>query len=367
MKKLSQSLQVLLMNIAVGFVDFIGKLQKKLLPPPFVLLKYAIENVVINRSIYVAAELGIADLLKDGPKSVEQLAKETDTNADTLYRIMRTLTGAGIFKAKKNRLFETNNLGKHLQTDREDSMVSFIKVAGAEWVYDIWGGLLKTTKTGKDFYENKYGRNFFDWLRDNSEVQKVFDEGMTSVSALSDIPVSKAYDFSAFKTVVDVGGGYGSQMITILNAFPDLKAFIFDLPLTIKIINEDNIFKQSDLDGKPGCIAGDFFESIPAGYDAYFMKSILHDWEDEKAVKILTNCRKAMRTDSTLLIVEHILKDDDNAPDYSKVLDINILALMGGRVRTKTEYGQIFEASGLKLTRVISTASPFSMIEAKPI
>jgi DNA-binding Lrp family transcriptional regulator len=367
MKKLIKPVQVLLMNIAVGFVDFLGKLQTKLLPPQFVLLKYAIGNVVTNRSIYVAAELGIADLLKDGPKTIEQLAKETDTNADTLYRIMRTLTGAGIFKAKKNRLFETNNLGTHLRTDLEDSMVSFIKVAGSEWVNDIWGGLLKTTKTGKDFYENKYGMNFFEWLRDNSEAQRVFDEGMTSVSALSDIPVSKAYDFSSFKTLVDVGGGYGSQMITILNTCPHLKAFIYDLPLTIKIINEDNIIKQSDLDGKLECIAGDFFESVPAGYDAYFMKSILHDWEDEKAVKILTNCRKAMRNDSKLLIVENVLKDDENAPDFSKVLDINVLALMGGRVRTKTEYGQILDASGLKLTRVIPTASPFSIIEAKPI
>lgn len=360
-------MQLFLMNVVMGFVDFLEKLRRKLLPPQVVFLNFAIGNIVIHRSIYVVAELKIADILKDGPKSIDQLARETQTDPDTLHRIMRTLTSVGIFKAKKNNHFETNKLGKFLQSDLEDSMYAFVKITGENWIADVWGDLLQTTKSGKDYYETKFGISFFEWLKENEIAQEEFDVAMTSISAMSDIPITQSYDFSDLKSIVDIGGGHGSQIITILKANPELKGILFDQPATVESLKIDDILKKEGLSGRLECVGGSFFDSAPAGYDAYFMKSILHDWDDEKAVKILTCCRKAMRKDSILLVTENILKEDENQPDFGKVLDINVLTLMGGRVRTREEYRKIFKDAGLDLIRVIPTPSPFSLLEAKPI
>jgi ribosomal protein RSM22 (predicted rRNA methylase) len=280
---------------------------------------------------------------------------------------MRTLTSVGIFRAKKNRHFETNKFGRHMQSDLDDSMYAFIKIVGKNWIADIWQNLLQTTRTGKDSYENTHGMNFFDWLKRNEEAQKEFDMGMTSISVMSDAPVAGAYDFSKFNTLVDVGGGHGSQMVAILKTYPHLKGVLFDVPAAIDSLNKDELSKNIGSNERIEYKGGNFFEAVPDGYDAYFMKSILHDWDDEKALKILQNCRKAMRKDSTLIIVENILKDDENEPDFAKFLDINVLALMGGRVRTIEECRSILGNVGLKLTRVIPTLSPFVLIEANPI
>jgi DNA-binding Lrp family transcriptional regulator len=367
MKKIVKAFKVMVMNVVMGFADFLVKLHTRLMPPQAALLNYAIGNMVIHKSIYVAAELGIADILKDGPKSIDQLAEMTGTDRDSLHRLMRTLTGAGIFRAKKNGYIETNKLGIHLQSDLEDSMYAFIKMVGENWIDDIWKNLLQTTRTGKDYYENTYGVNFFDWLKTNEDAQKEFDIAMTSISVMSDAPVAEAYDFSKFSSLVDVGAGHGSQMVSILKNCPLLKGVVFDAPDVIKTLNKDEISKQIGSSERLEYKEGNFFESVPAGYEAYFMKSILHDWDDEKALKILQNCRKAMRGDSTLLVVEYILKDDENKPDFGKVLDINVLALMGGRVRTREECRSIFENAGLELIRIVPTLSPFVIIEAKPI
>lgn len=358
---------VFLVNISTRIVEFLQRLQIKLMTPQTVLLNYVIGNVVIYRSIYVAAELKIADILKEGPKTIEQLAEETGSDADSLLRIMRTLTSAGVFKAKKNDFFQTNRLGRHLQSDLEDSMYAFVKVTGSEWVTDIWSDLLQTTKTGRDHYEISYGMSFFEWLRTNKEAQKVFNEGAGSISTLSDAPVAATYDFSAFNTLVDLGGGKGSQVITFLNIFPKLECILFELSLTIETVKNSGILDQESINGRLECIAGDFFESVPAGYDCYFMKSILHDFDDDRCIKILSNCKKAMRNDSTLLVVDYVIKEDYNVPDFSKMLDVNLLALMGGKVRTKTEYSQLLEKSGFELKREIFTTSPFSILEAKPV
>jgi DNA-binding Lrp family transcriptional regulator len=366
MKKIASSkpklLQTFLANISVIIVGLLSKLQRKLMPPQTVLLNFAIGNTVITRSIYVVVELGIADLLKDGPKNIKQLSKKTGADEDTLYRIMRTLTSEGIFKAKKNKYFETNLLGKHLQTDLEDSMYSFIKATGADWANDIWGDILKTAKTGKDFYENKYGMNFFDWLRRDAKARRLFTDGMTSISAISDIPVANAYDFSNFDTIVDIGGYNGSQLKTILEAYPGLKGFLFDLPLTIK-----NTKNKNSASERLHYAAGDFFDSVPPGHDLYIMKSVLHDFDDKNAIAILLNISKAMRNDSTLLIVENVIKEDNNESDFSKILDINVMAMMGGRVRTLGEYNMILEDSGLRLNRIIPTSSPYSILEVKQV
>ncbi|MCK4763629.1 MAG: hypothetical protein KAW12_15620 [Candidatus Aminicenantes bacterium] len=356
-----------LTNIALSIVDFLKKLQRKLIPPQTVLLNYAIGNIVINRSIYVAVELGIADQLKDGPKSIAQLAGETGGDADTLYRIMRTLTSEGIFKAKKNKHFETNNLGRHLQTDLEDSMYTFIKATGSDWANGFWDNILETARTGKDFYEKKYGMNFFDWLRNNSQAQRLFYEAMHGISATSDVPVVNAYDFSGFRTIADVGCGSGSQLLAILRAYPEIDGILFDLPSRVEALESEAGSRENKLNERLRYIPGDFFEFVPDGYDAYLMKSVLHDFDDEKAVEVLSNLSRAVPDDAILLIIENILKEDNNEPDFSKVLDVNFMTMMGGRVRTKNEYSHLLEKSGFRLQRVIPTGTPFSILEARPV
>jgi hypothetical protein len=356
-----------LVKMILRIVNFLGSVQKRLLPPPGILLDHTISDIVKVRCVYLAAELGIADLLKDGPKSIDQLANETGTNPDALYRLMRALSSIGIFKTNQRGQFETNRLGKNLQSDMVDTLSYFIKIAGSEWIHCIWGDMLQTLKNGKSFYKNNHGICFFDWLQKNPEAHKPFDKGMTSVSTLSDIPVIAAYDFSPFGTIVDVGGGYGSQIVTILKAFPKTKGVLHDLPSAIEVLNKEDFINQSGLTGRLECIGGDFLVSIPAGYDAYFVKSIFHDWDDENALKILSNCRKAMRGDSTLIIVECMIKYDNNTPEFGKFLDINVMALMDGRIRTREEFNSLFEKSGLQLKRILPTASIFSIIEAKPV
>jgi predicted transcriptional regulator len=357
---------IFLVKMIMGLLNFLEKFQRKLMPPEAILLGHAMRDVVVFRSVYVAAELKIADLLKDGPKSAEQLAKETDTNADALYRIMRTLSSIGIFKAKKGRQFELAKIGKHLQSGVEESMLFFVKICGSEFISNIWGDLLQSVKNGKSYYENNYNMSFFDWLEKNPERRKEFDVGMAGVSAYTDIPIAAGYDFSSFGTLADIGGGRGTQIVTILSAFPRLKGILFELPLTIGILEKENIVQQDGLDGRLKLVSGDFFKSVPPGCDAYFMKSIIHDWDDERSIKILSNCRRAMRQDSKLLLAEHIVRGDSNEPDFFKFLDVNILALIGGCVRTKEEYSRLLERSGFKLNRVVTTASPFFIIEAKP-
>lgn len=367
MKKLVKIFRIFMMEAVVGFVDFLDKIHRILLPPQAVLLNYAVGNIVIHRSLYVVTELKIADILKKGPKKIDDIAKETGTDADALFRIMRTMTSAGIFRSRKDGYFETNLLGRHLESDQEDSLFAFIKIVGEDWISDIWGDLLETTRSGKDHYKAKYGVNFFDWLKTNEQAQKDFDIGMTSISVLSNTPVAKAYDFSSFKSLCDIAGGNGSQIISILKEYPELKGVLFEVPPLIAELKNGDSFEQEGLKDRIEFKTGSFFDQIPAGYDAYFMKSILHDWDDENSIKILKNCRKAVRNDSTLLIVENVIRDDMNKPDLSKMLDINVLALMGGKVRTREECALILKEAGFELKRVIPTESPFTILEAKPI
>jgi hypothetical protein len=247
-------------------------------------------------------------------------------------------------------------------------MYAFINIVGKNWIADIWKNLIQTTNTGKGYYDNTYGINFFDWLKNNEEAQKEFDVGMTSISSMSDAPVVGAYNFSRFNTLVDIGGGHGSQLVAILKTYPGVKkGIIFDQPSTVESLDIVGIVKKENIEGRLETVGGDFFNSVPSGFDGYFMKSILHDWDDEKAVKILSNCRNAMRKDSMLIITENIIKDEDNTPDFGKVLDINVLILMGGRVRTKQEYSKILRDAGLELKRIIPTLSPFVILEVAPI
>lgn len=355
-----------LVKIILGFIEFLRKLQLKILPPQAVLINHILGDIVTHRSLYVAAELGIADLLKDGPKSVDQLAQECKTHADSLNRIMRILSAMGLFKRRKDNQFEITKLGKAMCSDEQDTMLYFAKLVGKDYIYKIFSGLPESIKNGKNFYENTYGESLFDWLEKNPISQKEFDDGMTSTSSQSDVAVAAAYNFSSFETIVDVGGGRATQLSAILKANPKLKGILYELPLAIGLVATSNFLEETGLVDRVELEEGNFLESVPANGDCYFLKSILQDWDDENALKILKNCRKAMENDSTLIIAEMVVKDD-NAMHFSKILDISLLSLMGGRIRTETEFIHLFKKAGFELKRIIPTAGPTDIVEAKPV
>ncbi len=365
-KAIPKTPPVFLVKIIMRFVNFLERLPGKILPPQAVLLNHTFKDIAANRCVYFAAETGIADLLEDGPKPIEQLAEQSGMNADALYRVMRTLTTLGIFKEKKDRYFETNKAAKFLRHNAADSMSSFIRVFGQPWLFAVWNDFERTVKNGKDYFENNHEENLFDWLSKNPRAQKIFDEGMTGASTLSDFPIINAYDFSPFDTIVDVGGGRGFILGILLDVFPQLRAVLFDLPSTIEAVIANKIFEKKGFSERVECIGGDFFDFIPAGYSAYLLKFILRDWEDKKAARILANCRKAMRDDSVLIIVENLAEDKKNKADFSKLLDIALMCATGGRVRTRNESIKLLEDSGFKLKRAVPTASIFTILEAVP-
>ncbi len=356
---------VAIFKIVEWFLNFLKRMQRKILPPHVLFVNYTVENIVIQRCIYVVTELGIADLLKDGPKSIDQLAKETQTNADLLYRVMRTLAGEGIFNELTDRRFDTTRIGKALQTGAEDSVLPLIRWVGSEYIFNLWVDLMTTVKNGKSYFENNFGENYFKCLEKHPDDQEAFNQCLVVFSTLSNEFVAAAYDFSSFNTVVDVAGGRGGQLISILNKHPGVKGVLFELPLTIGIVGIEGTFEKAGLADRVELVEGDFFQSVIPGHDAYFMKSILHDWGDEDSIKILTICRKAMRVDSKLLIAELVI-NETNKPHFSKIIDICMAALNTGRERTPEDYSRLLEKAGLKLNRIVPTSSPYSIVEAVP-
>ncbi len=358
---------VKIVNMVVRFTNFLARLRRKILPPQVVLTEYIFDHIVVNRCIYVATTLWIPNLLEDGPKSIEQLAKEAGVNCDALYRVMRAMVSVGIFKEKKDKIFENTKLSMALLYGKKSSMAALVKYAASEWALKMMLDLLQSVEKGENLYRIKYGKTFFDWVEENPEEYRLFDEAMTDLSNLSDDPIAAAYNFSHFKTIVDVGAGHGFQIATILKAYPQIeKGILFDLERVVQAAKNEDHFKDGLLTGRVEFIPGNFFEKIPEGGDAYFMKSIIHDWDDENAVKILTNCRKAMNDNSKLLIVDMVIKNDDK-PHLSKILDIGMLNLFDGRERTEEEFKQILKEAGLELKRIIQTASPYSIVEAMPL
>jgi len=312
----------------------------------------------ITQGIYVAAELGIADILAEGPRSVEELAEQTNTHSGALYRVLRALAGVGIFAQNSHRQFSLTPLAELLRSDAADSQRSLAIMMGAEF-HETWGMLLHSVRTGEQGFYRRFGMPFFEYMTEHPERHSIYDAAMVGVHGAETEPVIDAYDFSIFRSVVDVGGGKGLVLAAILNRHPVIQGILFDLPAVAERARA--ILTSSGLSGRCQIIGGDFFSSVPVGADAYFMRHIIHDWEDNEAIAILRNCREAMNPDGKVLVVETVIPAG-NEPCFGKWLDLMML-LVGGRERTEEDYSRLFSAAGLKLNRVVSTASEVSVIE----
>ncbi|WP_348245003.1 methyltransferase [Leptolyngbya sp. DQ-M1] len=308
----------------------------------------------VARSIHLAAKLGVADLFDDQPKTIAQLAAGTQTDPRSLYRLLRALGSVGIFTEVSDQCFALTPLGATLKSDSPGSM-RYAAMAQMGDDHSLgWSNGLHSLKTGEVAFDAAAGMPVWDYYAQHPEAGKVFSQSMTSMGTAIAEAVAASYDFSEFRTIVDVGGAQGSLISAILRSHPHLKGILFDLSEIIATVSVDENIQP---------VAGNFFESVPTGGDAYLMRWIIHDWDDEKSSIILRNCHRAMSDQSKLLLVEGIIPPG-NEPAPVKLIDVIMLLMTGGRERTEAEYRSLLRSNGFELTRVIPTPSMLSIIEA---
>jgi ubiquinone/menaquinone biosynthesis C-methylase UbiE len=327
---------------------------------PHAQLDRMITGYWVSQAIYAAAKFGIADLLKQGPKSVEELAEKTSTNPDALYRLLRALASVGIFAEVPPRQFSLTPLAEPLQANVPHSKRALALMSGDEQ-FQAWTEVLYSIQTGKKAFDKVFGKPIFDYLGEHLDKAQVFDAAMVGIHGRESAAVQKAYDFSGINLVVDIGGGNGSQLSMLLQAHPTMRGILFDLPHVIERAKAP--IAAAGLSDRCELVAGSFFESVPAGADAYFMRHIIHDWEDEKSLTILRNCHRAMPSHGRLLVVESVIPPG-NEPFAGKFLDLVMLLIPGGKERTEEEYRALFAQAGFELSKIVPTASEVSVVEA---
>jgi len=311
-----------------------------------------------TQTIYVAAKLGIADLLKDCPRPAQELAQETGTNPRALHRLLRALASVGIFAEDQGR-FRLTPLAACLLDPSTKAMATM----RGEFQYRAWGELLYSIQTGESAFEKQHGKPIFDYFSENPDTGKIFDQAMTGVHGRETEAMLEAYDFTGIKTLADIGGGNGSVICAILKKYPAIHGILFDLPAVVERARAN--IRAAGLDGRCQVVAGNFFEAVPPAADAYIMRHIIHDWDDDESLPILRNCRQAMSRGGKLLVVEGVVPPG-NEPSISKFFDLAMMVLPGGMEGTEEEYRQLFEAAGFRLTRIVPTKTWVSVIEGVP-
>ena len=333
------------------------------LPAQLQMIQY-ITGFWMSRAVWVAAKLGLADLLKSGPKTAEELAQATSTHAPSLFRILRALASAGVFKKENDGRFGLTPLSETLITVAPGSTRWFIISELGQEHYPAWGNFMHSVKTGEIAFDNFFGMDVWEYFSKNPEDAAIFNDSMSANTAAVNEAISSVYDFSQFKKIVDVGGGHGGLITSILQKNPGVQGVLLDSPPVIEGARPK--LESSDVADRCEAVAGDFFKAVPEGGDAYIMKWIIHDWEDEKAITILKNCRKHIGPNGRLIIVDCVVPEHDQ-PDFSKAFDLNMMVMTGGKERTAAEFEQLLAASGFKLLRVIPTDLPPSIVEAQPV
>ena len=311
-----------------------------------------VRSYIATRAIYVAAKLGLADHIRDDGASAQDLSQKLNVHPGALYRVMRTLAGLGVLHQDENDRFFVTQFGETLRKDSPQSVRDYV-IFSHEFVYEIFRGIMDTVRTGKPVIED-----FFEYLRANPEQEAIFHTGMATKTRIETVAVIEAYDFSKCGTVVDVGGGNGAFLSGMLASCEQVSGVLFDQKSAIEAA------KASCGGSLPRCefVAGDFFEAVPSGGDTYVLKRTLYNWSDEEVVQILKNCRKAMKSETRLLIIEPLI-GPPNEQCTGHLSDMNFL-LMSGRVRTEEEYSNLLRQTGFRLQKNVPTESDDSILEA---
>jgi hypothetical protein len=329
--------------------------------PPEIKIKQMALGYWLSQCLYVAAKLGIADLLTDSPKHCNELAAATNANSDSLYRILRALASVGVFAETESRCFQLTPMAECLRGDVPNSVKDMTLMLVDEVHYDTWGSLLHSVQTGESSFEHLHGMSFFEYIQENPATGEVFDRAMTENSRKNAKAITGSYSFAEVKTVVDIGGDAGILISDILRSNPHLKGVLLELPQIIK--KAPPVLKNAGANDRCQLIEGDFFTTIPTGGDLYLLKHVLHNWDDEKAIAILRNCRRAMEQKGKLLVIERIILPG-NEPAFDKLLDLEMLVMTsGGRERTEVEFRELFKTAGFQLTKITPTPEDISILE----
>lgn len=313
-----------------------------------------------TQAVYVAVRLGIPDLLAAGPRTADELAAESGSHPRSLFRLLRALASSGVFREDADHRFSLTPLSECLRCDAPNSMAGLAWMRG-DWQYRAWGDLLHNVQTGETAFDHVFGEPLFDFLRHTPENAAIFDQGMVGVHSRETEAMLAAFDFSDIEVLADIGGGNGSVLAAVLAKYPPLKAILFDRADVIDRAKAN--LAQAGVADRVQFIAGDFFQSLPRGADAYFLRHIIHDWNDERSRTILKNCRAAMPTNGRLLLAEFVLPDGPE-PFHGKWFDLAMMTVTGGQERTELEYRSLLNDCGFECRRVVPTATELSVIEA---
>ena len=316
-------------------------------------LRRLVNSYQLSQAIHVAAVLGIADLLADGQQSSDELAIATDTNPRALHRLLRALAAFGLFHEDEARRFSLTELGDALRSDAPESVSGWASFVGRRNIRDAWSALEESIRTGENAFKLAHGVSVWEYRSQHLEESEIFDRAMASSSQVVIRSLIEAYDFGRFGTIVDVGGGNGTLLAALLAEYPGLNGVLFD---------QAHVARGVDLGERGRVVAGSFFESVPEGGDAYLLKWIIHDWEDEEAVAILRTVR---RNGGALLLVEKIVGPPNEGAE-AKLSDLNMLVGPGGQERTLEEFRSLFEAAGYDLVGNTPTAAGQHVIEGAP-
>ena len=315
---------------------------------------------VAVQAIHVAARLGIADLVAAAPKTAVELSEATRTNGTSLARLLRALTSLGIFAEDASGRYRQTPMSDALRADHPESIRPFAMMLGARFIWEPVGRLDESIRTGRAAFERVHSAPFFRYLAENPEDAAIFNGAMSSMPSYL-AGIVGAYDFSKFRRIVDVGGGYGALLAAILEANPQARGVLLDLP---PVVAGASALRREGIADRCELVAGDFFDGVPEGGDAYLLKGIIHDWNDEAAVEILRRCRQAIRPDGTLILLETVLTGSDE-PGRA-LMDVLMMVLTSGRERTELEFRSLLRDASFSLTRVISTPG-HSILESRPV
>ena len=319
---------------------------------------HIISGFWVARCVYVAAKLGIPDLIKDEPKPADELAAATGTHAPSLFRVLRALAGVGVITQDSDNRFGGTPLSQTLCSG-PGSIRAFALTELGEEHYPAWGELIYSVRTGGIAFDKAFGEPCWEFFRKNPENARIFNDAMSAITAQANEAIHAVYDFAGINTIVDVGGGHGGLITGILKKNPGMRGILFDAPEVIE--GAKAAVQESGLAARCKLVGGDFFKSVPQG-DAIVMKWIIHDWNDEQSVAIMKNCQRALPDNGKLILIEAVVPATSE-PHFSKFIDLNMMVITGGRERTAEEFRELYEASGFRVKRIVPTASPFSVVE----
>ena len=339
----------------------VGQLHRRMLPGPAVMMEM-ITGAWCAQAITAAADLGIADALAKGPLTAQELAAAIDADADTVSRLLRALISRGIFRQRRDGGYDLTSLASTLRSDAEVSCAATAQLVGLPDHLEMWSHLTDAIRTGEAVIPKLRGKSGFELLADDPVLAEIFNRAMTSMSSeFAVASVIAAYDFSRYATIVDVGGGHGRLLAAILAASPHARGILFDLPEVVT--GAPAVLAEQHVGDRVHVLGGPFFDMVPEGGDAYVLKNVIHDWPDEDPLKILSNVRTAAGAGKHVLIVEFVIPPHGRE-FMGNWMDLQMLVCAAGRERTADEYGRLLERAGFRLTRVVETASPFSVVEA---